>query len=141
DSRSKNASPNANRGIKTQRPRDAEVAVQSRPSMKRILKHLLWIVPLTLIVLVMALGTYAAIARRADTASHSKLQKTILVTSDNFQNQQEMPVEFSCKGQGRSPQIRWANPPDRTKSYALIAMDWDAPSPSLRLFTVVHWVL
>ena len=109
--------------------------------MKRILKYLLWIVPLTLVVLVIALGTYAAIARRADTASHSKLQKTIQVTSDNFQNQQEMPVEFSCKGQGRSPHIRWANPPDRTKSYALTAMDWDAPSPSLRLFAVVHWVL
>ena len=29
----------------------------------------------------------------------------------------------------------------RTKSYGLVTMDWDAPSPRLRLFPVVHWVL
>src|SRR5262249_14434214 len=31
--------------------------------------------------------------------------------------------------------------PETTKSYALVAMDWDALSPRLRLFSVVHWVL
>jgi hypothetical protein len=109
--------------------------------MKRILKHLLWIVPLIVVVAIVSLAAYAATARSADRSYHAKLEKTIQVTSNNFQNEGEIPVEFSCKGAARSPNIKWTNPPDRTKSYALIAMDWDAPSPSLRLFPIVHWVL
>jgi Raf kinase inhibitor-like YbhB/YbcL family protein len=109
--------------------------------MKRILKHLLWIVPSLLVIAVVSLAAYAATARSGDVTYHAKLQKTIQVSSKSFQNDQEMPVEFSCKGKSMAPAIKWTNPPDGTKSYALIAMDWDAPSPSLRLFPVVHWVL
>ena len=109
--------------------------------MKRILKHLLWIIPLILVIAVVSLAAYAATARSADANYHSKLQKTIQVSSNSFQNDQEMPAEFSCKGKATAPGIQWTNPPDGAKSYALIAMDWDAPSPSLRLFPVVHWVL
>src|SRR6266850_1816858 len=109
--------------------------------MKRILKHLLWIIPSILVIAVVSLAAYAATARSADVNYHSRLQKTIQVSSNSFQNEQEMPVEFSCKGKSTAPDIKWTNPPEGAKSYALIAMDWDAPSPSLRLFPVVHWVL
>ena len=109
--------------------------------MKRVFKHLLWIVPSLLVIAVVSLVVYAATARSADAGYHAKLQKTLQVRSNDFQNEQEMPVEFSCKGKSLAPAITWTNPPDRTKSYALIAMDWDAPSPRLRLFPVVHWVL
>ena len=111
------------------------------PSMKRILKHLLWIVPLIVVIAVVTLVAYAATARSADATYHSKLQKTIQVSSKSFENEQEMPLEFSCKGDARAPDVKWTNPPGNTKSYALIMMDWDAPSPSLRLFPIVHWVL
>ena len=40
-----------------------------------------------------------------------------------------------------SPHIRWTAAPETTKSYAMVSMDWDAPSPRLRLFPVVHWIL
>src|SRR5438045_3925962 len=109
--------------------------------MKRILKHLLWIIPSLLVVAVVSLAAYDATARSADAGYHAKLRKTIQVSSNSFQNEQEMPAEFSCKGKSMAPDIQWTNPPDGAKSYALIAMDWDAPSPGLRLFPVVHWVL
>src|SRR5207237_979311 len=109
--------------------------------MKRKLKHLLWIIPSILVIAVVSLAAYAATARSADVNYHAKLRKTIQVSSRSFQNEQEMPVEFSCKGKSTAPDIQWTKPPDGAKSYALIAMDWDAPSPSLRLFPVVHWVL
>src|SRR5207244_9673383 len=79
--------------------------------------------------------------RSADARYHAKLQKTIQVWSNSFKTEQEMPVEFSCKGKSMAPDITWTHPLEGTKSYALIAMDWDAPSPRLRLFPVVHWVL
>jgi Raf kinase inhibitor-like YbhB/YbcL family protein len=109
--------------------------------MKRVLKHLLWIIPAIIVILVISLASYAAMARSSDRDYHSKLQKTIQVSSKSFQNEQEMPVEFSCKGIAKAPAIQWTKPADKTKSFALITMDWDAPSPSLRLFPITHWVL
>ncbi len=109
--------------------------------MKRILKHLLWIVPLMVVTAAASLAAYTATVRSADAAYHSKLTKTLAVSSNSFQNEREMPANFSCKGNARAPDIQWANPPERTKSYGLVTMDWDAPSPRLRLFPVVHWVL
>ena len=109
--------------------------------MKRILKHLLWIIPLIIVIVVISLVAYAATARRSDIRYHSTLQKTLHVSSNSFQNEQEMPVDLSCRGRAMAPDIQWTGALPGTKSYALIAMDWDAPSPSLRLFPVVHWVL
>jgi Raf kinase inhibitor-like YbhB/YbcL family protein len=109
--------------------------------MKRILKHLLWIIPAIIAIAVVSLASYAAMARSADRSYHAKLQKSIQVSSKSFQNEQEMPVEFSCKGKSIAPALQWTTPAQGAKSYALITMDWDAPSPSLRLFPITHWVL
>ena len=49
--------------------------------MKRVLKHLLWIVPAILVIAVASLATYAATKRSADARYHAKLQKTIAKTS------------------------------------------------------------
>jgi Raf kinase inhibitor-like YbhB/YbcL family protein len=109
--------------------------------MKRVLKHLLWIIPAILVIAIISLSSYTAMARSADRDYHSKLQKSIQVSSKSFQSDQEMPVEFACKGKATAPAIQWTKPADGTKSYALITMDWDAPSPNLRLFPITHWVL
>ena len=69
------------------------------------------------------------------------MQRSFQVTSANFQQDQEIPVAYSCKGAGISPHIKWTGAPDGAKSYAMIATDWDAPSPSLKLMAVSHWVL
>lgn len=52
-----------------------------------------------------------------------------------------MPAQYSCKGAGSSPEISWTGAPAGAKSYALVTMDWDAPSPILKLMAVTHWVL
>ena len=109
--------------------------------MKRILKHLLWIIPSLIVVVILSAAGYSSYARSADARYHAGLAKSFQVTSANFQPDQEIPVEYSCKGAGSSPEIKWTGAPDGTKSYALLATDWDAPSPSLRLIAVSHWVL
>ena len=67
--------------------------------MKRILKHLLWIIPLIIVIVVISLVAYAATARRSDIRYHSTLQKTLHVSSNSFQNEQEMPVDLSCRAE------------------------------------------
>src|SRR2546427_11834334 len=109
--------------------------------MKKVLKHLLWIIPSILVLAIVSLAVYAATARSADASYNNKLKKTIQVSSKSLQSGKEMPLESSCRGTSTAPAIAWANAPDGTSSYALIAMDWDAPSPKLRLFPVVHWIL
>jgi Raf kinase inhibitor-like YbhB/YbcL family protein len=106
----------------------------------RILKHLLWIVPLVIILAIVGMIASTANAKANDDRYHEGLPKSLQVRSDNFLNRESMPTEFSCFGTGFAPGIKWSGAP-AARSYALIAMDWDAPSPSLRLFPVVHWIL
>lgn len=61
---------------------------------------------------------------------------TINLTSSAFQNQQSIPLKFTCDGDDISPPLHWTTGPSQTKSYALICDDPDAPGG-----TWVHWVL
>ncbi len=47
-----------------------------------------------------------------------------------------VPVEHTCDGADRSPQMSWTAPPEGTKSLVLLVTDPDAPAG-----TWVHWVL
>jgi len=107
----------------------------------KILKHLLWLVPLLIVAAIVVLLTYTAYARNNEAGYHASLTRSLQVSSNDFQNAQEIPARFSCRGAGVSPHVGWTGAPATTKSYVLITMDWDAPSPSLRLFPIVHWVL
>ena len=48
----------------------------------------------------------------------------------------QVGVAFTCDGAGKAPQVSWSDPPDGTKSYALIVHDPDAPDKDF-----VHWLL
>ncbi len=110
-------------------------------ALKRGLKHSLWIVP-GLLFIVTTLSMYrAARERMNDNAHHIFLNKPLRLTSKSFSDEESMPAVLTCRGEAKSPHLAWTNAPDGTKSYALVAMDWDAPSPKLRLFPVVHWIL
>ncbi len=109
--------------------------------MKKRLKHLLWIVPLLLVAAAIVLAVTAANARKADTAFHATLPRSIQMSSKNFKERGDIPGQFSCRGAGISPDIAWNGGPENVQSYVLLATDWDAPSPSLRLFAVPHWVV
>jgi len=98
-------------------------------------------IPSLLIVAVAALGVLAGIALDRDREYHEGLVSSVQVLSDDFEHLTEMPSRFSCAGDGISPHIEWTAGPEGTRSYVLIATDWDAPSPKLRLAVVSHWIL
>lgn len=56
--------------------------------------------------------------------------------SSAFPSSGEIPVKYTCDGADLSPPLQWSDPPQKTKSFALVADDPDAP-----VGTWVHWVL
>jgi Raf kinase inhibitor-like YbhB/YbcL family protein len=58
------------------------------------------------------------------------------LTSPSITAGGDIPVKHTCDGPDLSPALRWSGPPPRTRSFALIADDPDAPAG-----TWVHWVL
>jgi Raf kinase inhibitor-like YbhB/YbcL family protein len=58
------------------------------------------------------------------------------LTSSAFKEGQSIPVKYTCDGKNVSPELKWSNVPQGTKSLALICDDPDAPHG-----TFVHWVL
>jgi Raf kinase inhibitor-like YbhB/YbcL family protein len=58
------------------------------------------------------------------------------VTSTAFQPGGKIPTIYTCQGNDFSPPLAWSNPPEGTKSLALIMDDPDAP-----MGTWVHWVV
>jgi Raf kinase inhibitor-like YbhB/YbcL family protein len=58
----------------------------------------------------------------------------LTLTSDAFQNGQAIPAEYTCDGANQSPALSWSEPPQGTRSFALIVDDPDAPKGTFR-----HW--
>src|SRR6184192_2542656 len=56
------------------------------------------------------------------------------LTSDAFQEGQPIPKQYTCDGANQSPALSWGEPPQGTKSFALVIDDPDAPSGTFR-----HW--
>jgi Raf kinase inhibitor-like YbhB/YbcL family protein len=67
------------------------------------------------------------------TMDHVTLAKLSL-TSDAFKDGGAIPAQFTCDGADQSPALAWAEPPQGTKSFALVVDDPDAPSGTFR-----HW--
>lgn len=68
----------------------------------------------------------------ADT--NKKIAK-LTIQSAAFNNNDPIPVEFSCDGKDSSPPLKWQDVPAEAKSLALICDDPDAPGN-----VWVHWV-
>jgi hypothetical protein len=58
------------------------------------------------------------------------------LASLSFKNEDMIPAKYTCDGQNISPPLSWSNAPEKTKSFALICDDPDAP-----VGLWVHWVL
>ena len=56
--------------------------------------------------------------------------------SSAFRENELIPKKYTCDGSDISVPLTWSDPPQGTKSFALIADDPDAPAG-----TWVHWVL
>ena len=57
------------------------------------------------------------------------------ITSTAFQNDETIPIQYTCNEQNISPPLSWSEVPEGTRSLALIMDDLDAPV----IFT--HWVI
>ena len=71
----------------------------------------------------------------APPATPGEKKAEIKVTSKAFQDGGMIPKEYTCDGANMSPPLAWTGVPEKTKSFALIADDPDAPGK-----TWVHWV-
>ena len=58
------------------------------------------------------------------------------IKSDDLENESMLDKKFTPFGEDVNPSLKWSNPPEGTKSYALICEDPDCPSG---LFT--HWAV
>ena len=61
---------------------------------------------------------------------------SLTVTSRSFANRSTIPVDYSCDGADKSPQLTWSAPPEGTKSFAIVVEDPDMSSGAF-----VHWVV
>jgi Raf kinase inhibitor-like YbhB/YbcL family protein len=57
------------------------------------------------------------------------------LTSDAFENGEEIPRRYTCEGDDLSPPLSWSGAPEGARSLALVVDDPDAPGGS---FT--HWL-
>jgi Raf kinase inhibitor-like YbhB/YbcL family protein len=61
---------------------------------------------------------------------------TIVLASPAFQDGGQIPVKYTCQGQGLSPALNWGQSPQNTKSLVLIVEDLDGPRGIL-----THWIV
>ncbi len=60
----------------------------------------------------------------------------LLLTSTAFQEGQPIPRDYSAAGGNVSPPLKWPDPPEGSKSFALVCEDLDAgPEPA------THWLI
>ncbi len=69
-----------------------------------------------------------------ETAVENATLTKLKLTSDAFQNGQPIPLQYTCDGEDQTPALSWGEPPQGTKSFALVIDDPDAPSGTFR-----HW--
>jgi Raf kinase inhibitor-like YbhB/YbcL family protein len=86
----------------------------------------------------LAFTTFAMIARPTQGSGRAQGGNAMAFTlsSKSFPQGGDIPKKFSCDGADVSPELSWTEPPNGTKSLAVIADDPDAPAG-----TWTHWVL
>ena len=89
-------------------------------------------------VLCVALASCGASDRATDPRGEGAADKATVagfsLASAAFRPGQPIPTEFTCDGADRSPALSWDEPPQGTRSFALVVDDPDAPSGTFR-----HW--
>lgn len=65
----------------------------------------------------------------------------MVLASDAFADGAEIPTEYTCEGDDRSPPLRWSGVPAAARSLALTIVDPDVPDPAKPKRQWVHWVL
>jgi Raf kinase inhibitor-like YbhB/YbcL family protein len=108
---------------------------------KKIIKRVLIAIPILIILAIIARVVFVNIDQNKEFDYHNSLEKSINLSSNDFKHNKAIPIEFTGLGEEISPSLHWDNLPPETKSLVITAADYDGPSPTIRLFTIDHWVL
>lgn len=108
--------------------------------MKRCYLSILWVLPLISSIIQLRAATGADYTVQTKGA-HMKNQNTLELKT-KFATQEYIPMEFTCEGGDKSPELSWTNIKN-AKSYVLIVDDPDAPRKFLKPDedAFVHWIL
>jgi Raf kinase inhibitor-like YbhB/YbcL family protein len=68
------------------------------------------------------------------TAVENATLNKISLSTEAFENGRPIPQQYTCDGADETPSLNWSDPPEGTKSFALVIDDPDAPSGTCR-----HW--
>lgn len=68
-------------------------------------------------------------------------QSNFKLGSSSFDNETEIPRNYTCQGQDISPPLKWEGAPAETKSFVLIIDDPDAPDPKAPKMVWDHWIV
>jgi Raf kinase inhibitor-like YbhB/YbcL family protein len=77
-----------------------------------------------------------AAAATAGCGAQEESSSSMKLTSSAFADHEAIPARFTCEGANVSPPLQWSDPPDGTRSFALVVDDPDAPGA-----TFSHWGL
>lgn len=105
------------------------------------MKPLLISLPLLLIAIGIAVFLWHTYVQQTEAKYYAGLERSVKVVSDAFEDNEDIPVGFTCAGEAISPPLSWSSPPANTKSWVLLVTDDDLPTARFRLFQIVHWVL
>lgn len=86
--------------------------------------------------IVLTAGPHADSAAKDDAEADAEPPAEFKLTSPSFENGMPIPLKHTGQGVDVSPPLQWIEPPESTKSFALIVDDPDAP-----MGTWVHWVV
>jgi Raf kinase inhibitor-like YbhB/YbcL family protein len=65
----------------------------------------------------------------------------LFLESSVFKHGSAIPRRYTCDAEDVSPPLTWSGAPEKTRSFALIVDDPDAPDPAAPKRVYVHWVL
>ncbi|MCL5438773.1 MAG: YbhB/YbcL family Raf kinase inhibitor-like protein [Patescibacteria group bacterium] len=103
--------------------------------MKRVI--LIGVFLLLIFVILLIVKFYFGSIINKESSETQNLQKTNMkITSPAFQDNSNLPVQYSCDGRGINPPLVISDVPQNTKSFVLFVEDPDAPSG-----TFTHWVV
>jgi Raf kinase inhibitor-like YbhB/YbcL family protein len=74
-------------------------------------------------------------------ASNAIAAGSLRISSPSFQQNETMPPEFTCDGEGTSPALRFSGAPAAAKSLVLIVVDPDVPRVIKADGRYLHWAL
>ncbi len=90
---------------------------------------------LGMVVIVSIISTLAAFSRRMF-KKNGGAQESFELISSAFENDDPMPLFYTCDGHDVSPPLAWHNAPAGTKSFVLIMHDPDALGGNW-----IHWIV